>query len=120
MGSSLPGFEIPTRQKSDILFSTKTPLLSGTRILNAMKVAGYGTISFFATANAVFELRIFEACASGGPFAQTQVLTSVLRAGEQVVCEHAIACGVFMRVEIVPTPGPLTALEVCGQGVPVP
>ena len=120
MGSSLPGFEIPTRQKNDTLFETKAPLLSGTRVLSVMRVDGYGSLAVFATASGVFELRISEACESTGPFAQTDVLPSVLGGGEETVCEHIIACGPFMEVEVVPTPGPLAELEVCIQGVPVP
>ena len=118
--SSLPGFEIPTRQKNDVLFETKAPLLSGTRTLSIKRVDGYGSLAVFATASAAFELRVSEACESTGPLAQTDVLPSVLGGGEETVCEHIIACGPFMQVEVVPTPGPLAELEVCIQGVPVP
>ena len=118
--SSLPGFAIPTRQENDVLFSTKSPLLSGTRTIPIKKVAGYAALPFFATANAAFELRLSESCVSKGPFAQTRVLTSSSAGSKERICERVLQCGAFMKVEIVPLAGPLTELEVCGQGIPLP
>lgn len=113
-----PGYAIPTRQKNDVLFSTKSPLLSGTRTIPLRRVAGYAAIAFFATADAAFELRLRESCGEKGPLVQTQVLTSSPSGGEERICERVLQCGEFMEVII--AGAPLTELEVCGQGVPLP
>jgi hypothetical protein len=113
---SSPGFAVATRQKNDVLFSTKSPLLSGTRTIPARRVSGYAAINFFATADAAFELRIRESCSAEGPFAQTAVLTST--GAEEHICERYLQCGEFMEVII--AGAPLTELEVCGEGIPLP
>lgn len=112
---SNPGFVIATRQKNDVLFSTKSPLLSGTRTIPMRRVAGYAAINFFATADAAFELRIREGC-EGGPLVQTAVLTST--GPEEHICERYLQCGELMEVEI--AGAPLAELEVCGEGIPLP
>ena len=113
-----PGFEIPTRQKSDVLFRTRAALPSGTRTLAVMRVEGYSEIEFFGVGSGVFTASIQEACTSDGPFVQTTLITSSASAGEQRICERYLHCGVFMRVVI--AGAPLTALEFCGQGIPLP
>ncbi len=113
-----PGLEIPTRQKSDVLFETREPLPSGTRLLRIMRVEGYSEIEFFGVASGVFTASVQEGCTADGPFVQTLVITSSPSAGEQRICERYLHCGAFMRVVI--AGAPLAALEFAGQGVPLP
>jgi len=113
-------FQIETRQKTEELFSTDTPLLSGnTKVLEVRLVLGYAIISFFGISDAPFEVQIFEDCDEDGSFPATATLVAVLENGVYIVCERIAQCGVYMRADVVSTGADQSFLELCGRGMPL-
>jgi hypothetical protein len=113
-------FQIETRQKTDELFSTDTPLLSGnTEVLGVRLVLGYAIIAFFGISDAPFEVRIFEDCDEDGSFPAIATLVAALENGVYIVCERIAQCGVYMRADVVSTGANQSFLELCGRGMPL-
>jgi hypothetical protein len=119
--SELPGFVIPTRQKSDVLFRLTTPLGAGSSVpIDARRVLGYDSIAFLAVSDQPFSISIQEACDPDSGFAQTQVLSSSVAGGQNVVCTRIEPCGALMRL-LIANPGPaMTLFDLSGQGIPQP
>lgn len=113
-------FQIETRQKTDELFSTDTPLSAGdSEDLGIRLVLGYAIIAFFGISDAPFEIRIFEDCAEDGSFPAIATLSSAVVNGVSIVCERVAQCGTYMKVEVFSTGGPQSYLELCGRGMPL-
>jgi hypothetical protein len=113
-------FEIPTRQKTDELFRTVTPLGAGALVnLGVKLVQGYAVVSFFAVSDAPFEIRVFESCSPDGPFTENVTIAAALAGGQFVACARVQPCGPYMTVYAASTGGAQTLLELCGLGIPV-
>jgi hypothetical protein len=116
----LPGFVIPTRQKSDLLFRLTTPLGGVSSVsINAARVLGYDSIAFLVISDQPFTISVQEAC-EDMQFAQTRSLSSSVVGIQNVVCTRVAPCGTFMQLLIV-NPGPaMTVFDLSGQGIPQP
>lgn len=117
-----PGFVIPTRQKTDVLFHSSTPLpIGGTFDPPVAEVAGYNSVAFLAVSDQPFAITVEEACSPDGPFVQTSTLTSTVVAGQNQVCARVPPCGSFMRTSLGNLgAAAMTSLSFCAQGIPVP
>lgn len=115
-----PGFVIPTRQKSDLLFRLTTPLGAGSSIATETReVLGYDAITILAVADQPFTISVQEAC-EDQVFVQTHNISSAVVAGKSQVCVRIDPCGEFMLF-LVANPGiAMTFFDLCGQGVPQP
>jgi hypothetical protein len=117
----LPGFEIPTRQKGDLLFQRDEPITTPSTIrLPIRLVAGYAAIAFFGVSDAPFDVRPREACSENGPFVQTGSFSSSLVGSDQRACERVFQCGTHMEIDLVRTGAPQTRLSFCAIGIPMP
>jgi hypothetical protein len=116
-----PGFAIPTRQKSDVLFGISTPLGAASSITTETReVLGYAAVAILAFSDQPFSLSIQEACLGDGDFVETYNLSSSLVAGQNQICERIEPFGAFMNL-VLDNPGsPMTLLQLSGQGIPQP
>lgn len=117
----LPGFVIPTRQKSDLLFRLVTPLGGGSSVpIDKKRVLGYDSVAILAISDQPFTISVQEAPDSNSLFVQTQNLASAVVGGRNVVCTRIPPCGAFMQL-LVANPGPaMTVFDLSGQGIPQP
>jgi hypothetical protein len=116
-----PPHVIATRQKTDALFGTTTPLVGGGTFTSPVRrVAGYDVIAILAVSDQAFTIAVQEACESGGPFVQTQVLSSALVGGVQQIRTRIRPAGEFMILALSNGGTPMTMLEFCGTGIPQP
>lgn len=116
-----PGFEIATRQKTDVLFSSSVPLGAGSSLTLAIKrVIGYDAVAVLALSDAAFVVRVREANAKDGDFVVTQLLSSTLVGSDQTVCQRVLPCGTFMTLEITTPAGAMSFFSLAGLGVPEP
>lgn len=117
----LPGFVIPTRQKSDVLFRLTAPLGAGSSVTTEIRrILGYDSIAILASSDQPFTISVQEAGESDAIFAQTDNLSSIVAGGRNVVCTRILPCGAFMLL-IVANPGPaMTFFDLGGQGIPQP
>jgi hypothetical protein len=121
--AAYPGFVIPTRQKTDLLFGTKEPLAAGgSRDLSVAEVAGYNAVSFFGFSDQPFAATVEESCSPNGPFVQTAtLLSSAAPGGGQEICARVLPCAAFMKVAVGNLgPSDMKALDFCGLGIPLP
>lgn len=116
-----PPHVIATRQKADELFESSAPLGAGATFTSQpRRVIGYDTIAILAISDQPFAITVEEACEADGTFVQTQTIPSSLVAGVQQVCTRIRPCGAFMVLALGNLGAAMTALDFCGQGVPLP
>lgn len=119
-------FEIPTRQKADLLFSTAEPLGIGDFFISPVRrVSGYAEIPVFALADQPFTIQVEEATDveedGSGNFVQTQTLTAVAVGPLWLVCERIRPCGSYMQMTLGNLGGAgMTSLNFSVQGLPLP
>lgn len=117
-------FVIQTRQKDDVLFSRASdadPIAAGESFeFKVRRVMGYSQIRFLAIAEAGFTVHVLQAITSGGPFVETDTLTSAAApGGEQFICENIEPCGSFMKLILENTGGSPQAPDLQALGHPV-
>jgi len=116
-----PGFVIPTRQKTDLLFSTGRPLGAAKSFRSPVaEVAGYNAVAFLGVSDQPFTVTVFEACSPDGPFVGVATLASALVGGQNQVCSRVSPCGSFMKVTLDNGGAAMGSLSFCSQGIPVP
>lgn len=113
-------FQIETRQKTEELFSTDTPLSMGSsENLDTRLVLGYALVAFFGISDAPFSVVLSEDCEEDGTFPATSTLTALLVNGAYIVCERVAPCGSYMRAQVTSTGAAQSYLELCGRGIPI-
>lgn len=116
-----PPFVIATRQKADPLFGSDVPLgAAGTFTSPVRQVVGYDSIAILAISDQPFTITVEEACEPDGQYAQTQTLSSALVGGVQQICTRIRPCGAFMILALGNTGAPMSTLDFCAYGVPLP
>lgn len=112
---------IPTRQRAEVLDDSSDRLGAGDSFESrTSKVAGFNAVSIFGVSDQPFRVRVFEGCSATGRFAMTHEFLSAAAAGVQVVCDHVLPCGPFLRTVLDNLGAPQGFLSVCSLGIPEP
>jgi len=117
------GFQVPTRQKTDMLFNSTVPLAAGdSQVFDVRLILGYSSVSVLAFSNQAFSVHLEEACMPEGPFVRTATLTSAVGPdGKQLICDRIPPCGIYGRMVLENTSAfPQTSMTFCAIGIPVP
>lgn len=117
-------FEVPTRQKADLLFEAPAALVgAGDEVcLPVREVRGYAFVNLLLESDQPFSVRAEQGCACDpSAMRASTTLPSSPHPSGHVLCSRVLPCGTHMRLCVRNTgPSAQSRLVLCGTGVPQP